>query len=81
MPKISVTEAEYFPPFVGVRLGSLRNFGGTLHNLYDSHRFDNHYSRSRLGHNRTKKDFKINHRKNYKLWQYQTKTMEDYMHP
>jgi len=81
MPKISVTEAEFFPSFVSCRISLLKDFGGPLHNLYDSRRFDNHYSRSRLGHNHTKKDFKINHRKDYKPWQYQTKTMEAYMHP
>jgi hypothetical protein len=42
---------EQLPSRVSMRKGTLREFGGPLHNLYNSHRFDSYVQSRDAGHN------------------------------
>jgi hypothetical protein len=58
-------------PFVSMRKGALRIFGGTLDSLSKSRHFDDRFYRSRMRHHRTRKDFRVNGRHDYRPWQFQ----------
>jgi hypothetical protein len=60
-------------PFVSMRKGALKAFGGTLSNLYKSKHLDNPMYRSRMRRHYTRKDFRVNGQRNYKPWQFNRK--------
>lgn len=66
---ISVMQEEHCPQFMSMRKSALTVFGGTLANLYDLHGSDSDWYRSRVAGHSTRKDFRINGRRNYKPWQ------------
>lgn len=60
-------------PFVSMRKGALKAFGGTLKSLYEFHGHDNPMYRSRMRRHYTRKDFRVNGQRNYKPWQFNKK--------
>jgi len=53
---------------LSMRLTALREFGGSLISLYDSHRLDSGWQ-SRRARRSCRKDFRCNSKRDYKPWQ------------
>jgi hypothetical protein len=69
---VKVADEELLPVFVPTRIGALKPFGGTLKTMYDLFKGSRRLHYSRSARHYTKKDFRINGRRDYRPWRKST---------